>query len=227
MTSSLPEPRSVNLKQLKYLLFDVDGTLVDTIKLILDTFHETLRILEMPPLSDEEILSQIGRPLHDQMRDLDRIRVEELITTYSQLYRENHDRLAKGIPGIKEALTVLQERGYRMAVVTSKRSRSTHRDLEFFELDIFFEVIVAADDTSNHKPHPEPVLTALELMGASPDQATYVGDSPYDLRSAHAAGVLAGAVEWSPFPRETLQAENPDYWVPSPQSLTDLFPGPP
>jgi pyrophosphatase PpaX len=226
MTSSLPEPRSVDLKQLKYLLFDVDGTLADTIRLILDTFHETLRILEMPPLSDEEILSQIGRPLHLQMRDLDSMRDGELIALYSRLYRENHDRLAKGIPGIKEALAVLAERGYRMAVVTSKRSMSTHRDLRFFALDTFFEVVVAADDTSHHKPHPEPVLSALELMGAPPDQATYIGDSPYDLRSAHAAGVLAGAVEWSPFPREALQAESPDYWVPSPQSLTDLFPGP-
>jgi pyrophosphatase PpaX len=113
-----------------------------------------------------------------------------------------------------------------MAVVTSKRSFSTRSDLKFFGLYSFFEVIIAADNTRLHKPHPEPVLTALELMGAPPDQATYIGDSPYDLRSAHAAGVLAGAVEWSPFPRETLQAENPDYWVPSPRSLTDLFPGP-
>jgi len=227
MTSSLPEPGCVDLKQLRYLLFDVDGTLVDTIRLILDTFHDTLRILKMPALSDEEILSQIGRPLHLQMRDLDWMREGELFALYSRLYRKNHDRLAKSIPGVKEALASLEERGYRMGVVTSKRSFSTRSDLKFFELDTFFEVMIAADNTSHHKPHPEPVLTALELLGASPAQATYIGDSPYDLRSAHAAGVLAGAVEWSPFPMETLQAENPDYWVPSPQSLTDLFPGPP
>lgn len=225
MTSSLPEPRSIDLKQLKYLLFDVDGTLVDTIRLILDTFHDTLRILKMPPRSDEEVLSQIGRPLHLQMRDLDWMREGELIALYSRLYRKNHDRLAKEIPGVKEALAVLKERGYRMAVVTSKRSLSTHSDLKFFGLDAFFEVVVAADDTRHHKPHPEPVFTALELLAASPAESTYIGDSPYDLRSAHAAGVLAGAVEWSPFPRGELQAENPDYWVPSPQSLPDLFPG--
>jgi len=232
MTSHLTHPQTsglgiLGLERLKYLIFDVDGTLVDTIGLILQTFHQTLRILKMPDLSDEEILSQIGRPLHLQMRDLDWMREGELFALYSRLYRKNHDQLAKSIPGVKEALAVLKERGYRMAVVTSKRSLSTRSDLKYFGLDTFFEVVVAADDTRHHKPHPEPVLAALDLLGAEPEESTYIGDSPYDLRSAHGAGVLAGAVEWSPFPRETLEAESPDYWVPSPRSLPDLFPGPP
>lgn len=203
----------------------MDGTLVDTIRLILDTFHDTLRILKIPPLSDEEVLSQIGRPLHLQMRELDWMREGELYALYQRLYVKNHDRLARPIPGIREALATLKNGGYRMGVVTSKRSFSTRGDLEFFGLESFFEVVIAADNTRHHKPHPEPVLSALEYMGAPEARSTYIGDSPYDLRSAHAAGVLAGAVEWSPFPRESLEAEEPDYWVHTPADLPALFPG--
>lgn len=137
MTSRLTHPRNPGLEGIKFLLFDVDGTLVDTIDLILQTFHETLRILKMPDLSDEEILSQIGRPLHLQMRDLDWMREGELFALYSRLYRKNHDRLAKSIPGVRESLAALEKRGYRMAVVTSKRSLSTRGDLKYFGLDSF------------------------------------------------------------------------------------------
>lgn len=212
------------MRDIYCLLFDVDGTLVDTIRLILDTYHDTFRILDMPDRSDEEILSWIGRPLHLQARDIDRMREGEIFSLYQRLYRKNHDRLAREIPGIKEALVGLRDRGYRMAVVTSKRSASTLSDLRFFGLDSFFETVVAADNTIHHKPHPEPVLTALERLGASREESTYIGDSPYDIACARAAGVLAGAVEWSPFPRERLQEEKPDYWVSTPYHFSTLFP---
>ncbi len=128
-------------------------------------------------------------------------------------------------PGIREALAGLVAGGYRLGVVTSKRSFSALPDLEFFRLDEFFEVVITADDTTQHKPEPEPVLEALRRLEAAPAQATFIGDSPYDLRCAHAAGVLAGAVAWGPFAREVLQAEEPDYWIPDPPALLTLFPG--
>jgi pyrophosphatase PpaX len=221
----LSGPRPTAIEKIGYLLFDLDGTLADTIELIIFCFRETLRILELPPRSDAQILSEIGRPLHLQARDIDPERAEEIFTLYQRLYAQHHDELVREFPGIRGSLAELVRRGYRLGVVTSKRSSSAGPDLEHFRLETFFEVVITADDTSQHKPHPEPVLEALRRLGGSPVEATFIGDSPYDLRCAHAAGVLAGAVAWGPFSREVLQAEKPDYWIGDPPELLSLFPG--
>jgi pyrophosphatase PpaX len=216
----------MKLRRVNCLLFDLDGTLIDSTELILKTFRDTFRALGIPERSGEQLLSQVGRPLYLQMRDIDPSRQDELVSLYAKLYREYHDALVREIPGVREALAELAERGYRLGVVTSKRSSGTRYDLEYFGLDRLIEAVVAANDTERHKPHPEPVRKALERLGVTPRKAAFIGDSPFDLRSARSAGVLAGAVEWSPFPREILEAEAPDFWVPTPGSLTELFPAP-
>ena len=195
------------------------------IDLIIFCFHETLHVLDLPPRSDEQILSEIGRPLHLQARDIDADRAEEIFSLYQGLYEKHRERLMREFPGIREVLEALLEGGYRVGVVTSKRSSSAGTDIKHLDLEHIFEVVITADYTQRHKPDPEPVLEALQRMGASREEATYIGDSPYDLRCAHAAGVPAGAVEWGPFPRESLLAEKPDYWISQPSELLTLFPG--
>ena len=208
------------------ILFDWDGTLADTIELILCTFEETFRVLGIPPRGRDDILSQVGRPLVEQARDIDPTRAEEIFSTYQRLYEKNHPRLAREFPGIREALKSLKERGYLMALVTSKRADGARHDLSHFGYEGFFEAVVTADDTVRHKPHPEPALEALRRLGSSPEEATFIGDSPFDIRCAHAAGMTAGAVEWGPFPRRALETEGPDYWVREPACLLELFRGP-
>ena len=214
-----------SLGEVSCVLFDLDGTLADTTELIVFSFRETLHRLGLPPRSDERILAEIGRPLRQQTRDIDTERADEIFDLYGRIYDESHDKLVREFPGVREALAGLAGRGYRLGLVTSKRSRVTQADLVYFRIDVFFEVVVTADMTARHKPEPEPVLEALRLLDAAPRQAAFIGDSPYDLCSAHAAGVLAGAVAWGPFPREVLQAENPDFWVEDLSSLSSLFPG--
>ncbi len=221
---TLSDTQRLALSRVKFILFDLDGTLTDSIALILKTFRETLRNLDIPIRSDAELLSQVGRPLHLQMKDIDAERAQELFDTYQRLYQEFHDEMPQEFNGIKEVVAKLSERGYPMAIVTSKRSAGTTRDLEYAGLQPFFEVVISAEDAEKYKPNPQPVMKALERLGARKDEATYIGDSPFDLRSAHGAGVLAGAVEWSAFPRDVLEAEHPDYWVSTPRSLLDLFP---
>ena len=212
---------------MRALIFDLDGTLTDSIGLILKTFRETLGALGVPARSDAELLSQVGRPLHIQMKDIDAERSQELFETYQRLYQEHHDEMPREFNGIKEVVAELKERGYRMAVVTSKRSSGTIRDLEYSGLQPYFDVVISAEDTEKNKPDPEPVLKAMSRLAARSDEATYIGDSPFDIRCAHGAGISAGAVEWSFFPREVLEAEQPGYWIPTPRSLLDFFPGPP
>ncbi len=209
----------------KAILFDWDGTLADTIELILFTFEETLRRLGLPPRCREEILSQVGRPLMEQAMDIDPARAEEIFSTYQSLYERNHGRLVKEFPGIREALEGLRARGYLMALVTSKRAQGALYDLRHFGYEGFFDAVVTADDTVQHKPRPEPALEALRRLGAAPGESTFIGDSPFDVRCAHAAGMSMGAVEWGPFPRGVLEAEKPDYWVRDPADLLRLFPG--
>ncbi len=208
------------------LLFDWDGTLADTIELILFTFEETLRALGLPPRGRDEILSRVGRPLMEQALEIDPARAEEIFSTYQRLYEENHGRLVKEFPGIRQALEALRDRGYLMALVTSKRANGAYYDLRHFGYEGFFDAVVTADDTVMHKPHPEPALEALRRLGTAPDEATFIGDSPFDVRCAHAAGMTMGAVEWGPFPRQVLEAERPDYWVRDPATLKEIFPGP-
>ena len=218
--------RDIRKGDVRAVLFDWDGTLADTIELILFTFEETLRLLGIPPRGRDEILSQVGRPLMEQAADINPARAEEIFSTYQRLYERNHHRLVKEIPGVREALEALRGRGYRMVVVTSKRAEGALYDLRYFGYEPFFDAVVTANDTALHKPHPEPALEALRRLGATAEEATFIGDSPFDIRCAHAAGMTAGAVEWGPFPRRALETEGPDYWVREPACLTELFPGP-
>ncbi len=205
--------------RVRAILFDWDGTLADTIELILFTFAETFRVLGIPPRSREEVLSQVGRPLMEQAMDIDPARAEEIFSTYQRIYEENHHRLVREFPGVRQALESLREKGYLMALVTSKRADGAFHDLRHFGYGGYFDAVVTADDTVMHKPHPEPALEALRRLEAAPEEATFIGDSPFDIRCAHAAGITAGAVEWGPFPRRVLEAEKPDYWVPEPAAL--------
>jgi len=214
-----------DLRSVNSLLFDLDGTLVDTIPLILHSFRETFRLLGLPPRDDRELLMQVGRPLAEQARDIDPGRAGEIFDLYQRVYDDNYRHLVREYPGVREALSALRERGYRIAVVTSKRRCNASRDLELFGLAPYCETLVTAEDTENHKPHPEPVLKALEKLGISAREATFIGDSPFDVRSAHAAGLPAGVVGWGPFPGDTLEKERPDYWVQRPESLLRIFPG--
>jgi pyrophosphatase PpaX len=225
MTAGAAE--TIAFERLRFLIFDLDGTLTDSIGVIIKTFRETFRALGIPDRSDAQFLSQVGRPLRRQMQDVDPERAQELFDTYRRLYWQFRDEMPRDFNGIRAVAAELERRGYPLAVVTSKKREGTMHDLDHCGLTPFFSVVITADDTDEHKPSPQPVLEALQRLGAAREESTYIGDSPFDIGSARAAGVLAGAVEWSPFPREVLEKENPDYWVPTPQSLLEIFPGPP
>jgi pyrophosphatase PpaX len=209
------------------ILFDMDGTLVDTISLILRSFHETFRLHGLPDLPDPELLALIGKPLYVQMAGFDPGNVDKLCDAYQAQYEKLHDGLAREFPGVKEVLSELSRRGYRLGVVTSKRRATARPGLAHFGLDRFFEVIITANDTTRHKPDPEPVLAAMEALGCSDGQTAYVGDSTYDVDCANAAGVLSVAVLWGPFSLEVLEAHSPAVLLQSPHELLELFPGPP
>ncbi len=205
----------------------MDGTLVDTIDLILKSFHETFRLHGLPDVADPELLALIGKPLVVQMAGFDPDHVDQLCAAYQAQYEKYHDELAREFPGVREVLAELSRRGYKLGVVTSKRRTTARPGLAYFGLDRFFEVIITANDTARHKPDPEPVLAALEALGVGKEEAAYVGDSTYDIDCGNSAGVLSVAVLWGPFSRAVLAEHHPDVTLEEPAKLLELFPGPP
>ncbi len=211
----------------RYLLFDLDGTLIDTTELILGCYRASVSKLVDDPPSDEEILKGFGTPLPSQLWRLYpslRGRIDELVAMWRQAQEDLHDRLIKPFPDTAGVLSELRRRGYPLGIVTSKERFAAERDMALYGLQLLVERVVYMDDTVNHKPHPEPVLKGLELMGARPEDALYVGDSLHDMKAGREAGVKVAAALWGPFPKEPLLAFGPDYLLPSIRGLLDLCP---
>lgn len=193
------------------VLFDNDGTLVDTYDLILESFHHAVRNVLGHDIADEKLMAKVGQPLATQMWDFtdDSAVHEELLLTYREFNHRIHDDRVSLFPGVREGLERLREEGFKMGVVTSKMSPLARRGLEVLEVAEFFDCLVGADSCSKHKPDPDPILMGCDLLGATPESCVYVGDNPYDLQASNAAGTLSVAALWGMFDEDALCAENP------------------
>lgn len=201
------------------VLFDLDGTLIDTVELIYQSFKYATEKVLGRNFSRDELLQNLGRPLLDQMHRFSPAKAEELIEVYHQHNLARHDEMIRSYPGTSETLAILRERGFRLGVVTSKRRDLAKRGLIICGLYKFIEMMVAMEDTELHKPDPEPVKLILSLFQTRAENSIFVGDSPFDLTSAHGAGAHAVAALWGPFKKEVLEKENPEAKI---KKITDL-----
>ncbi len=212
------------MSQLQTVLFDLDGTLIDSIRLILDSYHHTLTQHNLPARSDEEWLRGVGTPLHiqfSQWHDSPEM-LEAMIATYREFNLKHHDRMVTVYPGVVEAVRQIKSSGIQTGLVTSKNRQGALRGLALVGLEALMDVMVCADEVSNPKPHPEPVEKAVALLGADPGRTVYVGDSIHDMHSGRAAGVKTAAALWGPFGRSHLESAGPDYWLEKPEDLVGL-----
>jgi pyrophosphatase PpaX len=206
------------------VLFDLDGTLIDSIELILRSYRHTLRAHRGYEPPDHVWLSGLGTPLAVQFRRFsdDPAEIEAMVATYRAYNLAHHDALVRPYDGVPEAVRALKARGKRLGLVTSKTRGGALRGLDVAALGDVFDVVVGADEVANPKPHPEPVLTALARLGASAAEAVFVGDSRHDIACGRAAGVRTAAVLWGPFDRAHLEDLGPDYWLERPGDLARL-----
>ena len=189
------------------VLFDFDGTVVDSGSIILASFRHATRTVLEREIPDEQLLAAVGgSTLHAQMRALDADRVEELVHSYREHNEPLHAEL-QCCTGMLEVLEQLQGEGRRLGIVTAKRRRTV--DLAFARLPLarYFDVVVTSEATERHKPDPEPILHALDVLGAPAEEAAYVGDSPFDMQSARRAGVYAVGVTWGGIHRREALAD--------------------
>ena len=208
--------------KIKGVLFDLDGTLVNTTPLILESFRHTFKQFGMPVPSDSELVAGFGLPMRtavtaympDEMAD-------EFCDAYRAYQRTRHDELIEGIDGVAETLSALKQSGIKMAVVTSKKRPAAIRDLGCYDLVEYFDTIIACDDCAENKPLPGPSLMALKRLGLTGADCLAVGDSPYDLQSARAAGCQTAAVRYTSFDWNFILNEGkPDYVI---NKMTDLL----
>jgi pyrophosphatase PpaX len=202
-------------------LFDLDGTVVDSGAIILASMRHATREVLGRDYSDAELLQAVGGPgLEAQMHALAPDHVERLVDVYRAHNEPLHDEL-EACAGMEDVLVRLHEEGRRLGVVTAKRRATVELAFARIPLGHLFETVVGGDETARHKPDPEPLLLAAGRMGADPQETAYVGDSPFDVRAAKAAGVFAVAVTWGRIhDRAKLEAEQPDAIV---DAAEDLF----
>ncbi|MGI8911705.1 MAG: HAD hydrolase-like protein [Rubrobacteraceae bacterium] len=213
-------------------LFDFDGTLIDTTELIHQSMRHAAKEVLGRDFSRETLLANVGQPLPRQMEllvgdgnaDGDQL-AREMLETYRVHNEAHHDALIEEFPNVAESLARLKDAGIGIAVVTSKRRFSVDMALATFPaLGEVVDHFVAMEDTAEHKPHPAPILKGLELLGDIPvEEAAYIGDSPFDVAAAKAAGVTSVAVSWGAFTEDTLRAAEPDHLVPDLDAAVDVL----
>ncbi|MEX2461596.1 MAG: pyrophosphatase PpaX [Paenibacillaceae bacterium] len=203
------------------ILFDLDGTLLDTNELIIQSFHHALQVHKLAPVLREDIIRQMGKPLREQIALFSkRTDVDDIVGTYREFNLGKHDEMVLLFPHVKETLTALHAQGLKLGVVTSKIRLTVCRGLQLFGLKPYLSTIVTSDDVRQPKPHPESVFLALSRLEAKPKHTLMVGDSQYDLMAAQGAGIRSAGVAWSLQGEVVLRQFNPDYIL---QEMSDLL----
>lgn len=201
------------MRDIKGILFDNDGTLVDTRDIILASMRYSTRHVLGRAISDDLLMRRVGEPLIVQFEDFtdDEGERAELLRVYRAHNATIHDDMIKAFPGVAEGLARLRSLGYRMGVVTSKLGTTALHGLEITGLAEYFDCCIGAEDCARYKPEAEPVLKGCQALGLCPESCIYVGDAPVDIRAGRAAGTGTVAVRWGIFDAETLHAETPDF----------------
>ena len=205
---------------IKGILFDLDGTVINTNELIFQSFEYALENVLHTTISRDILRTTFGKPLAQIMEEMGGSQAQELRKAFVD-YSIAHETDIYLFPHVEDALKELKARNIGTAVVTSRLYRSALRDLHQFELEKYFDVFITPEATEKHKPNPEPALKTLEILGIKPQEAIMVGDSGLDLLCGKQAGCKTAAVRYSLFPEEELAQHQPDYML---DSLLDLLP---
>lgn len=203
---------------MKAIVFDLDGTLIDSIPLISLSFEHTFDRLGIP-WGQGEVLNTIGLPLRDVAKHYAPDNAEEFLSIYAEFQVKTQEKLLKPFPEAKKTLSRMQEKGYRTGIVTSKRRKATRESLSITGLDKYLEVVVAVEDAGRPKPNPDSLLSALEQLDTPPAKSVYIGDSIYDIITGKNAGAATIGVTWGIAVKDDLKKQQPDFLVDSWEEL--------
>lgn len=212
------------MKKFDLILFDLDGTLLDTMKLIITSYQKTIEHFTGKTVETTQISKLVGTSIHNILSHFQVEPNGETIGFYKKTSASMHDTMVVIYPGVEETLQLLKEKKVKIGLVTSKVKELAAMGLALFSLEPFFDIMLCMEDTAKHKPDPEPVLEACRRMGIRDlSRVLMVGDSPFDIRCAKQACAKTAAVTWSDFSSEELAAEEPDYMLASMGELIKLL----
>jgi pyrophosphatase PpaX len=202
------------------VLFDLDGTLIDTNELIISSFLHTFEHYYPNQYKREDVLPFLGPTLRETFETMDASKVDDMIATYRTYNLAHHDTLVTEFPTVLETVKVLKEKGYKVGIVTTKLSDVVMKGLKLTKLDSYFDVIVALDHVKKAKPDPEPIIKALEQLSSKPEEAIMVGDNYHDILAGKNAGTQTAGVAWTIKGRDYLEQFDPDYIL---EEMADLL----
>ena len=204
----------------KALLFDFDGTLLDTNELIIQSFMHVLENRFPGQYEPSDCVKFIGPSLIETFTEIAPDEAEELIKEYREWNHIHHDELVKEYEGVVETLEKLKEMGLRLVIVSTKRRETIARGLDIMGVAHLFEFVIGIDDVTHVKPDPEPILLAIEKLGVAKEDAIMIGDNSHDILGGKNAGVRTAGVSWALKGRDFLQQFNPDYML---EHMSDLI----
>jgi pyrophosphatase PpaX len=207
------------------ILFDLDGTVIDSVALIRESHRYAVHMVLGIDLPDETLVAMVGRPLIDQMREFSASHADELLRVYRAWNHAHTQELLRAYEGMDALLSQLTAAGRTLGVITSKAGPTVDLAFDVLPLRHHFSIVIASEDTARHKPDPAPIHLALERLGVAPDRACYVGDAPFDIAAAQGAGVTAIGVTWGFFARPVLEELSPDVIVDTIDELSAVLLG--
>lgn len=211
------------MNKITTLLFDLDGTLLDTNELIIQSFLHVFGKYYPGKFNREDVLPFMGPTLIESFREMNPEKVDEMIELYRDFNISKHDSMVVAFDGVVETLKTLKEEGYKLAIVTSKLKKVAKMGTELTKIDEFFDVFVGHDDVKEHKPNPESLLLAMAKLGSKPEETMMIGDNFHDINAAKAAGTVSVGVAWSIRGREYIESYHPDYVIDSIQDLLEIL----
>lgn len=208
-------------------IFDLDGTLVDSLQDISNALNSALRDLDLPQVDRDSVRQWVGDGLPTLCRRAqpraDKTVHERLIEHASNHYRRHCVRHTRPYPNILKTLDLLRGRGHKLAVVSNKPHELVEQTLRELRMTQFFDEVRGYLHERDKKPSPTVALQIATIFGCAPERVCFVGDSPIDIRTARNAGMIAMAVTWGFREIEELEAERPDYLVHSPDEIIELL----
>ncbi|MGN7941117.1 pyrophosphatase PpaX [Virgibacillus sp. 6R] len=202
------------------LLFDLDGTLINTNELIIESFLHTLNKYYPEKYKREDVFPFIGPTLYETFESINPEKKEEMVEVYRKFNHEQHDKLVTEFETVFETIQTLKEKGFKLGIVTTKIRTTVNMGLKLTKLDQFFDVVVTLDDVEHAKPNPEPIFKALEQLDAKPEEAIMVGDNHHDIGAGKNAGTKTAGVAWSIKGRDYIESFQPDYVL---DKMSDLL----
>ncbi|WP_430884590.1 HAD family hydrolase [Fusibacter sp. JL216-2] len=205
-----------------HVLFDFDGTLMDTNDLIVEALRASALKFRGKDIEEDELQKILGKPLMVQMTELDPEHAEEMDAYYRTYYRARRDAYTKEFDGIREMLDTLLEMGLKMGIVSNKGTSGIEHGLTSFDLHKYFNSTVSADDVIKRKPDPEGIFKALKVLDGKPENTLFIGDSAHDIESGKNAGAKTVLVGWTILDRKRLMESCPDHLVETPAEIVDI-----